>query len=52
MGGLDSPGLGVEVVGTGADVLGGTEGNATVGDGHDAAWGVGGKDESLAPQIS
>ena len=52
MGGFDAPGLGVEVVGAVADVLGGTEGDATVGDGHDAARGVGGKDESLAPQIS
>ena len=52
MGGLDAPGLGVEVVGAGADVLGGTEGNATVGDGHDAARGVGGEDECLTPQIT
>ena len=52
MGGFDAPGLGVEVVGAVADVLGGTEGDATVGDGHDAARGVGGKDEGFAPQIS
>ena len=52
MGGLDAPGLGVEVVGTGTDVLDGTEGNATVGDGHDAARGVGGEDERLAPEVA
>ena len=52
MGGFDAPGLGIEVVGAVADVLDGTEGDATVGDGHDAARGVGGKDEGLAPQIT
>ena len=51
MGGLDAPGLRVEVVGAGADVLGGTEGDAFVGDGHDAAWGVGREDEGLATEI-
>ena len=52
MGGLDAPGFGIEVVGAETDVLGRTEWNAAVGDGHDAAWGVGGKDECLAPQIT
>ena len=52
MGGLDAPGLGVEVIGAVADVLGGTEGNATVGDGHDATRGVGGKDEGFAPEVA
>ena len=42
MGGFDAPGFGVEVVGAGADVLGGTEGDTLVGDGHDATRGVGG----------
>ena len=42
MGGLDVPGLGVEVVGAGADVLDGTKGDALVGNGHDATRGVGG----------
>ena len=52
MGGLDAPGFGIEVVGAGTDVLHRAKGDAAVGDGHDAAWGIGGKDESLAPQIS
>ena len=52
MGGLDAPGFGVEVVGAGADVLDGTEGDAFVGDCHDATRGVGGEDECLAPQIT
>ena len=51
MGGLDAPGLGVEVVGAGADVFGGTEGDALVSDGHDATRGVGGENEGLATQI-
>ena len=42
MGGFDAPGLGVEVVGAGTDVLDGTEGDALVSDGHDATRGVGG----------
>ena len=52
MGGFDAPGFGIEVVGAGTDVLGRAEGDTTVGDGHDATWGVGGKDEGLTPQIS
>ena len=51
MGGLDAPGLGVEVVGAGADVLDGTEGDVTVGDGDDATRGVGGENEGLTPEI-
>ena len=52
MGGLDAPGFGIEVVGAGTDVLGGTEWNAAVGDGHDAARGIGWQYKCLAPQIT
>ena len=52
MGGLDAPGFGVEVVGAVADVLDGAEGDSTVGDGHNAARGVGGEDEGLAPEVA
>ena len=49
--GLDAPGLGIEVVGAGTDVLDGTEGDVKVGDGHDATRGVGREDEGLATEI-
>ena len=52
MGGFDAPGFGIEVIGAGTDVLGRTEGDTTVGDGHYAVRGVWRKDESFAPQIS
>ena len=52
MGGLDAPGLGVEVVGTVADVFHRTEGEAFVGDGDDATRGIGGQHEGLATQVA
>ena len=52
MGGFDAPGFGIEVIGAGTDVLGRAEGNAAVGDGHDAARGIGRKDEGLAPEVA
>ena len=52
MGGFDAPGLGVEVVGAGADVFDGTEGDVTVGDGDDATRSVGRENEGLATEIA
>ena len=51
MGALDAPGLGVEVVGTVADVFGRTERLPLIGDGDNAARGIGRQYESLATQI-
>ena len=51
MGGLDTPGLRIEVVGAVADILDRPEGDTLVGDGDDAARDVGGQNEGLAPQI-
>jgi hypothetical protein len=52
VGGLDAPGLGIEVVGTVADVLSRTEGIALIGKGDDAARGIGREDKGLASQIA
>ena len=51
MGALNAPGLGVEVVGTVADVFGRTERLPLIGDGDDAARGIGRQYECLATQI-
>ena len=50
MGGLDAPRLGIEVVGAVADVLDRTEGDTLVGDGDDAARGVGWENEGFAAE--
>ena len=52
MGGLDAPGLGIEVVGTIADVLCRAEGIALIGKGDDAARGIRREDKGLASQIA
>ena len=52
MGGLDAAGLGVEVVGTIADVFGRAEGIALIGKGNDATRGIGREYKGLATQIA
>jgi hypothetical protein len=52
VGGLDAPGLGIEVVGAVADVLDRTEGDTLVGDGDDAARGVGWENEGFAAEVA
>ena len=51
MGGFNAPGLGVEVVGAGTDVLDRPEGDTTIGDGDDATRRVGREHEGLAAKI-
>ena len=51
MGALDAPGLGVEVVGTVADVFGRSERLPLIGDGDDAARGIGRQHKGLATQV-
>jgi hypothetical protein len=52
MGGLDAPGLGVEVVGTVADILSRSERIALIGKGDDATRGIGRENKGLASQIA
>ena len=51
VGALDAPLLGVEIVGTGADVLGQAEGNALEADLDEAARSVGRQGEGFVAQI-
>ena len=52
MGGLDAPGLRVEVVGAIADVLCWSQRDALVGDGDEAFGRIGGQHEGLATEIA
>ena len=52
MGGLDAPGLGIEVVGTIADVLCRAERIAQIGKGDDATRGIGRENKGFASQIA
>ena len=52
VGGSDAPLLGVEVVGSGADILHHAERMALEGDGDDAARGVGVQCQGFAAQVS
>ena len=52
MGGLDAPRLRIKVVGTIADILNGSEGDAFISDGNDPTRGIGRKHNGLAPQIT
>jgi hypothetical protein len=51
MGSLDAPRLGIEVVGTIADILHRTEGDTFVSDGDEATRGIRWQDESFATQV-
>jgi len=46
-----TPLFGIEIVGTGADVLGESEGELTMGDGDETARGIGWKCEGFATEI-
>ena len=47
-----TPLFGIEIVGTGADVLGESEGELTMGDGDETARGIGWKCEGFTTKIS
>jgi len=51
VGGLDAPGLRVEVVGAVADILHRSEGDTFVGHGDDSTWGVGRQHKCFATEI-